>query len=67
MVRRSSSVTPGSAAGGARRMDVSGWSAGPTVIQRILPFPTSLRTSKPRVSRKKAREASGSSCGRKLV
>ena len=38
-------------AGGARRMDVSGWSAGPTVIQRILPSPTSLRTSKPRVSR----------------
>ena len=38
-------------AGGARRMDVPGWPAGPTVIQRILPWPTSLRTSKPRVSR----------------
>jgi hypothetical protein len=34
MVRRSSSVMPGSAAGGARRMDVPGWPAGPTVIQR---------------------------------
>ena len=38
-------------AGGASRMDVLGWSGGPTVIQRILPCPTSLRTSKPRVSR----------------
>jgi len=51
MVRRSSSVMPGSAAGGCRTMDVPGWSAGPTVIQRISPYPTSLRTSKPTVSR----------------
>ncbi len=51
MVRRSSSVMPGSVAGGAKRMDVPGWPAGPTVIQRILPDPTSVRTSKPRVSR----------------
>jgi hypothetical protein len=51
----------------ARRMDVPGWSAGPTVIQRIAPWPTSLRTSKPRLSRQKASEASGSSCGRKVV
>jgi AraC-like DNA-binding protein len=36
---------------GSRTMDVPGWSAGPTVIQRMLPVPTSLRTSKPRVSR----------------
>ena len=28
-----------------------GWSAGPTVIQRTPPYPTSLRTSKPRMSR----------------
>ena len=39
------------AAGGANRMDVSGWSAGPTVIQRMLPCPTSVRTSKPSASR----------------
>ena len=39
------------AAGGCKTMDVPGWSAGPTVIQRIPPYPTSLRTSKPRVSR----------------
>ena len=37
MVRRSSSVMPGSAAGGCSTMDVPGWSAGPTVIQRIGP------------------------------
>jgi hypothetical protein len=48
MVRRSSSVMPGSAAGGDRTMDVPGWSAGPTVIQRVPPCATSLRTSKPR-------------------
>src|SRR5215471_11131398 len=48
-------------------MDVSGWSGGPTPIQRILPSPTSLRTWKPRTSRQNAREASGSSCGRVLV
>ena len=30
---------------------VSGWSAGPTVIQRIGPPPTSRRTSKPSTSR----------------
>lgn len=66
-VRRSSSVTPGSTTGGARRMDVSGWPGAPTLIQRILPSPTSLRTSKPRASRQKAREATGSSCGRVLV
>src|SRR5918995_1360875 len=35
----------------ARTMAVPGWSAGPTVIQRIPSYPTSLRTSKPRVSR----------------
>jgi hypothetical protein len=29
-------------------MNVSGWSAAPTVIQRIPPYPTSLRTWKPR-------------------
>jgi hypothetical protein len=51
MVRRSSSVKPGPTAGGARRMDVLGWPAGPTVIQRIVPCPTSVRTSKPRMSR----------------
>ena len=39
MVRRSSSVMPGSANGGVRTMLVSGWPGGPTVIQRILPFP----------------------------
>jgi hypothetical protein len=50
-VRRSSSVRPGLAAGGCRTMDVSGWSAGPTVIQRIPLYPTSSRTSKSRVSR----------------
>src|SRR6266540_3757441 len=66
MVRRSSSVMPGVAAGGYRTMDVPGWSGGPTVIQCIPPYSTSLRTSKPRASRKKARAASGSSCGRKL-
>ena len=38
MVRRSSSVMPGVAAGGYRTMDVSGWSAGPTVIQCIPPY-----------------------------
>ena len=38
-------------AGGCRTMDVLGWSAGPTVIQRIPLYPTSLRTSKPRLSR----------------
>src|SRR5262249_29828141 len=37
MMRRSSSVTPGSTTGGARRIEVSGWPGGPTVIQRILP------------------------------
>jgi hypothetical protein len=52
MVRRSSSVMPGSAAGGARRIDVPGWSVGPTVIQRIVPWPMSLRTSKPMVVRR---------------
>src|SRR5207249_1490114 len=62
-----SSVTPGSATAGARRMDVSGWPGGPTLIQRILPSPTSLRTSNPRASRQKPREALGSSCGRVLV
>ena len=41
----------GVAAGGNRTMDVPGWSGGPTVIQRIPAYPTSLRTSKPRVSR----------------
>ena len=51
MVRRSSSVMPGVAAGGYRTIDVSGWSAGPTVIQCIPPYSTSLRTSNPRVSR----------------
>ncbi len=45
MVRCSSSVTPGTAAGGSRTMDVPGWLAGPTVIQRIPPYPTSSRTS----------------------
>ena len=48
-------------------MDVSGWPGGPTLIQRILPSPTSLRTSNPRASRQKPREALGSSCGRVLV
>jgi hypothetical protein len=52
MVRRSSSVIPQpGGASGVRTMDVPGWSAGPTVIHRIPPYPTSLRTSKPRVSR----------------
>src|SRR5438445_12852690 len=32
-------------------MDVPGWAAQPAVIQRIPPYPTSLRTSKPRVPR----------------
>ena len=36
MMRRSSSVIPVSAAGGSRRMDITGWSGGPTVIQRSL-------------------------------
>ena len=35
IVRRSSSVMPGSAAGGCRTIDVPGWPGGPTVIQRI--------------------------------
>jgi hypothetical protein len=60
MVRRSSSVTPASAANGSRMMDVPGRSAGPTVIERIPSYPASLRTPKPRVSRWKATEASGS-------
>src|SRR5215213_1947995 len=67
MVRRSSSVMPGSAAGGCRTIDVPGWPGGPTVIQRISPYPTSPLTSKPIASRQKARAASGSSCGRKLA
>jgi hypothetical protein len=38
MVRRSSSVTPQPGAnGGSRTIDVPGWSAGPTVIQRSPP------------------------------
>ena len=32
-------------------MDVPGWAAQPAVIQRIPLYPTSLRTSKPRVPR----------------
>ena len=48
MERRYSSVMPGSAAGGARRIAVAGWPAAPTVIQRILPCPSSFLTSKPR-------------------
>jgi hypothetical protein len=51
IVRFSSSVMPGLADGGARTIDMFGWSAGPTVIQRIVPLPTSSRTSKPSVSR----------------
>jgi len=35
MVRRSSSVMPGSTAGGCSTMDVAGWSGVPTVSQRI--------------------------------
>jgi hypothetical protein len=39
--------------GGRRLQDDRrvGLVGGPTVIQRIPPYPTSLRTSKPRVSR----------------
>ncbi len=51
IVRRSSSVMPGVADGGYKAIDVPGWSAGPTVIQRNPLYPTSSRTSKPRVSR----------------
>src|SRR6478672_8517878 len=51
MTRRSSSVRPGVASGGYRTILVSVWFGGPTVVQRILPPPTSRRTSKPRVSR----------------
>ena len=51
IVRRSSSVRPGVATGGYRTIDVPGWSAGPTVIQCSPLYSTSLRTSKPRVSR----------------
>jgi hypothetical protein len=51
MVRRSSSVMPGSAAGGCSTMEVPGWLGGPTVIQRMSLYPTSPRTSKPRMSR----------------
>jgi len=51
MTRRSSSERPGVASGGYRTILVSAWFGGPTVIQRILPPPTSRRTSKPRVSR----------------
>ena len=39
------------AAGGCRTMEVPGWPGGPTVSQRMPSYPTSLRTSKPRVSR----------------
>ncbi|WP_181871360.1 hypothetical protein [Sphaerisporangium album] len=56
----------GDAVLGGRRLQDDG-RAGPVgVIQRVPPYPTSSRTSKPRVSRWKAREASGSSCGRKV-
>ena len=44
-------LNPGLAAGGFRTIEVPGWWAGPTVIQRIVPWPTSLRTSKPSRSR----------------
>src|SRR5215211_497923 len=67
MVRRSSSVMPGVAAVGQRTMDVPGWPGAPTVSQCIPPYWTSLRSSKPRVSREKARDASGSSCGRRVA
>jgi hypothetical protein len=50
-VRRSSSVMPGEAAGGYSTIDVPGWPGGPTVIQCMPAYSTSLRTSKPRVSR----------------
>ena len=32
MMRRSSSVIPGSAASGPRRTDISGWSVGPEMV-----------------------------------
>ena len=35
MVRRSSAVRPGVAAGGCSTIDVPGWPTGPTVIQRM--------------------------------
>ena len=50
IVRRSSSVTPGSAPGGYSTIDVPSWSGGPTVIQCMSLYPTSLRISMPRVS-----------------
>src|SRR5579859_3911354 len=68
MVRRSLPVMPGPAPGGYRTMDVPGWPPGPTVIQRIPPYPTSLRTSKPRCrarrpGRRPDRHAGGRSLG----
>jgi len=36
-------------------MDVPGWSAGPTVIQRIPPYATSLRTSQSSVAQTRRR------------
>ena len=39
MVRRSSSVTPGSTAGGAEHDGGVGLAGGPTVSQRIVPVP----------------------------
>jgi hypothetical protein len=36
-------------------MDVPGWSAGPTVIQRIPPYATSLRTSQASVAQTRRR------------
>ena len=44
-------VGPADQPGPSIVLEAAGWSAGPTVIQRIRPFPTSLRTSKPRTSR----------------
>jgi hypothetical protein len=46
----SSSVMPGSTAGGVNTIDVF-WPGGPTVSHRIVPWPTSRRTSNPSVSR----------------
>jgi hypothetical protein len=57
----------GSAAGGARRMDVPGWPGGPTVIQRISPATDVLAHLETEDVAVKARKASGSVWGRGVV
>jgi hypothetical protein len=47
-------------------MDVLGWSAGPTVIQRIPPYPTHADLEAEGVA-VEGQGGVGSSCGRKLA